>query len=144
MLVADVIDRAFRIAGDDPDSPYRWRVDDLLEELNDIILEVGQEFGLFKNTFDIRIFNGQSEYDYDEAITEIYQMRTEGYSGRVVFPTSFQQLTESGKVPTQDYLNGYNTGLTMAFHNTSSYGKLRLDPIPRAEDASEIAHVWTA
>jgi hypothetical protein len=144
MLVSEVINRAFRIAGDDPDSPYRWSSDLLLEELNDIVLEVGQELGLFKQTFDVTIFDGQAEYDYDESITEIYQLRTEGYAGRVIFPTSVQQLTETGRIPTQSVLNGYGSGITMAFHNSSSYGKLKLDPIPRSEDAVENTHVWTA
>jgi len=144
MLVSDVLNRAFRIAGDDPDNPYRWREDELLEELNDIILELGQELGLFKSEFDIEIYDQQAEYDYDESITEVIQMRTEGYSGTVVFPSSLGQLTESGSIPFNEVYNSWGSGLTVAYHNTSSYGKLKLVPTPRSEDAPEgIAHVWT-
>jgi hypothetical protein len=143
MKVTDVLRRAYRIANDDPDNPYRWTEDFLLEELNDIILEIGQELGLFKQDYDITIFNGQAEYDYDEDITEIMQIRSEGYQGRVVLPSSLQQLQETGRVPTSDTLNALGTGLTLAFHNSSSYGKLKLDPIPRAEESGTQSHVWT-
>lgn len=143
MTVNSVLERAYRIANDDPDNPFRWTKDLLLEELNDILLEIGHELGLFRSTFTIDIFDGQSTYDYDESITEIQQLRSEGYQGRVVFPTSLQQLTETGRVPTDTVLNGFTSGITLAFHNASSYGKLMLDPVPRAEAPSEQPHVWT-
>lgn len=143
MLVSDVIRRAYTIALEDPDNPYRWSADLLLEELNDIILELGHELGLFRNNFTVDIFNGQSEYEYDESITEIQQIRTEGYAGTVIFPSSLQQLVDTGRVPTQDMINAYGTGLTVAFHNASSYGKLMLDPVPKAEETTDVVHVWT-
>lgn len=143
MTALDVVTRAYRIANDDPDNPFRWTPDLLLEELNDILLEIGHELGLFMSTYTIDVFNGQAEYEYDEAITQVTQLRSEGYAGSVVFPTSLQQLTDTGRVPTQNVLNGYGSGITLAFHNASSYGKLLLDPIPRAETATETSHVWT-
>lgn len=142
MIIQKIIDRAYSIIGDNDKN--RWTEAELLEELNSIILEVCHELELTKDTFTIDIFDGQKEYEYDENITEIIQLRTEGYGGTVIFPSSIQQLTMSGKVPTSEVFNSYGSGLTVAFQNMSNYGKIVLDPVPRSEESSDAEHVWTA
>lgn len=143
MTAQEVIDRAYSIMGD-PDGD-RWTPVELLVELNGILLELGHELELFKDDFSIDIFDGQREYEYDESITEVIQLRSDGYAGQVVFPSSLRQLKVSGKIPPVEVSNAFASGITVAFQSVSSYGKIVLDPTPSSSDSDLTAsHVWTA
>jgi len=150
MLVSDIVARA-RYLAKDVDG-YRWADDqELVDEINDIMIEIGNELQLFKDTITIDIFNGQAVYDYPDEIIELLEIRVEDYNGSVILPSSLQVHRETGRSngysssnvflnTTGDISTGYST---VAFSDTVNYGQIRLDPTPVAEARADIQHVWT-
>lgn len=140
MTVQEVVNEVRRITSDR--NSQRFSDADILMVLNTILLKLGQELKLFKNTFEITLYNGQAEYEYDESILEILQMRSTGYEGNVISPTSLSDLPALGRVPPWGGNSDPASGLTLAFHDSSSYGKFKLDPAPQADAIDDAEHVW--